>query len=585
MTDETTGELPYFLRSFENLTSHFDEHFGDLGSNERGDTFLNLAEQLVPLLDEFSKFPPPVPNTKKTHDHGVDLLTTEPVDGRVLCVQSKYKIRDKAAFDSVISKFRDYATSLRPREPEPSLFPSPESDRDDLPVPTFAVVTSSKLDNIVRLYEESSLTSKAYYTTLVGEKRLTLLDGPRIVVILQHLYRKAHLIPTNVVLNSPDGWFRTGNVHIRAMKGADLTDLYAEHGESLFFENIRDFLGVTSGRVVQTRSTVNQEILRTIRDHPERMLARNNGVTFRATDATPERTEALRLGRAAIVNGCQTTMCLVQCAPVAETCFVPVKVVVTDDAWDIAQATNYQNEVARIDLDLARYLRPQLARRAAARLGYAVEGESESTASAVLSTIYQSKVDYEELRLLYLGLFSRKPNNVFEANYTELRGDVLSSLYQQVKSEEQVFSVLLLMLKHSRSALEHCQEHFNSPEYASVFQRFFKPDKPVYRAYLGVAAACACVRDDISARSADTDEETARMASFLGKCGNILENRPEDFARTYAYAFAVIADSLLDVPGGKDTGDIQQTMYQKVKSMAFDGVYRRVLLRVDASTA
>ncbi len=267
----------------------------------------------------------------------------------------------------------------------------------------------------------------------------------------------------------------------------------------------------------------------------------------------------------------------------SDTCLVPVKVVVADDAWDIAQATNYQNEVARIDLDLARYLRPQLARRAAARLGYAIEAEGESTASAVLSTIYQSKVDYEELRLLYLGLFSRKPNNVFEANYTELRGDVLSCLYQQAESEEQVFSVLLLILKHSRSALDYCQQHFDSEEYASVFQRFFKPDKPVYRAYLVVAAVCASARDDISVRSAVTEEETGRMRTFLGKCRDILENRPQEFLKTYAYSFAVIADSLLDVAGGKDTGDIQQTMHQKVKNMAFDGVYRRVLLRVDAS--
>jgi len=584
MSEEAIEGLPYFLQSFENLTSHFDEHFGDLGSNARGDTFLNLAEKLIPLLDDFIDFPPPVPNDRKSHDQGVDLLTTEPVDGKVLCVQSKYKIRDKAAFDGVISKFRNYELSLSPQKQQLDLFREPEDVNAEVPTPIFAVVTSSKLENIVRLYKNSHLTSRAYYEILVSEKRLVLLDGPEIMRTLQHLYRKAHFLPTDVVLSSPDGWFTTGKVYIGAVRCADLVQLYREHGEALFFENIRDFLGVTSGRVVQTRSTVNQEILQTIQKQPERMLARNNGVTFRATDAKPEEFQGLRLGRAAIVNGCQTTMCLVKCDPVDYTCFVPVKVVVTEDAWDIAQATNYQNEVARIDLDLARYLRPQLARRAAARLGYAVEGLTESTASAVLSTIYQSKVDYEELRLLYLGLFSRKPNNIFEANYTELRGDVLSRLYEEAENDEQVFAILLLMLKHSRSALEHCQKHFSSAEYASVFQRFFKADKPVYRAYLGVAAACASTREDISVRMPETKTETARMRTFLGKCRDVLENRPQEFQRTYAYSFAVIADSLLDVQGGKDTGDIQQTMYRKVKGMAFDGLYRRVLLRVDATS-
>jgi hypothetical protein len=313
------------------------------------------------------------------------------------------------------------------------------------------------------------------------------------------------------------------------------------------------------------------------------MLARNNGVTIRATAANLEEGGKLHLSRAAIVNGCQTTMCLVQCEPIAESCRVPVKVVVTDDAWDIAQAANYQNQVARVDLDLARYLRPQLARRAAARLGYAVEADSEPTASAVLNTIYRSKVDYEELRLLYLGLFSRKPNNIFETNYTELRSDVLSQLYDQTESDEQVFSVLLLILKHSRAGLEQCQERFAAEEYAGTFQRFFKEDKPAYRAFLAVAAAAASVRDDISTRSADAATETQRMRTFLGKCRDTLENRADEFSSAYVYAFAVVADSLLDVSVGKDTADIQQTMYQKVRAMAFDGFYRRVLLRIDSA--
>jgi hypothetical protein len=370
-------------------------------------------------------------------------------------------------------------------------------------------------------------------------------------------------------------------VYIGGIRGADLTRLYREHGDALFFENIRDFLGVTSGRVVETRSTVNQEIIRTIQEQPDRMLARNNGITLRATDASLEKDGRLHLGRAAIVNGCQTTMCLVRCEPVAEDCRIAVKVVVTDDAWDIAQAANYQNQVARVDLDLARYLRPQLARRAGASLGYAVQGESESTASSVLNTIYQSKVDYEELRLLYLGLFSRKPNNIFEANYTELRGDVLSQLYGQAENEEQVLSVLLLMVKHSRAALEECKERFASKEYAPIFQRFFKEEKPVYRAFLSVAAAAASVRDDISSRSPDAPTETRRMRTFLGNCRDAFESRPNEFSSAYRHTFAVVADSVLDVSEGKDTGDVQQAMYQKIRSMAFDAFYKRVLVRMD----
>jgi len=71
----------------------------------------------------------------------------------------------------------------------------------------------------------------------------------------------------------------------------------------------------------------------------------------------------LILSKGSVVNGCQTTMCLVEYAK--EPCYVPVKVVQTEDSWDIAKAANYQNSVYDIDIELARVLRPQLVKRAA----------------------------------------------------------------------------------------------------------------------------------------------------------------------------------------------------------------------------
>ena len=92
---DSTRRLPTFLESFENLIGHFDEHFGELGSNERGDTFLDLANKVISLTDEGQEFPPLQQSEKKSHDGGVDLYTAETADGRILCAQSKYKIRTK----------------------------------------------------------------------------------------------------------------------------------------------------------------------------------------------------------------------------------------------------------------------------------------------------------------------------------------------------------------------------------------------------------------------------------------------------------------------------------------------------------
>jgi hypothetical protein len=575
--------LPKFLESFENLTSHFDEHFGELGSNQRGDTFLDLALKVISLTDEGQQFPPLRQSAKKSYDGGVDLYTAATDDGRLLCVQSKYKVRSKDEFDSIISKFKNFEAGLAPPPPEPSLFETLQESEPHSPVPTFALATSSKLEGIVAKYEASTLASCEYYHQLVGQRRLFLVDGPRILTLLQNLYKKTHLIPSNVTLVSRSKWNQCGDVYLGTVSGMDLANLYYENGDALFFENVRDFLGVTSGKIVTTRSTVNEEIIKTIANEPSKMLARNNGITFRAGEVVVgDDGSAADLSMAAIVNGCQTTMCLVHCAPVSSECLVQVKVVRTGDAWDIAKAANYQNPVARVDLDLARYLRPQLVRKLALSLGYAVEADTSVSASSVLNTIYQTKVDYDELKVLVLGLFSRKPNNLFEGNYTELRGDILEKLYEQQGADEVVFSVLLLLLKESRVALALCEQTYSGEEYAPLFRRFYLDDKPRYRVYFAIATLCALLRDDLSERSTDTEAEVERMSRFLGAARKQLENRPDTYHDAFLLTFMAVADSVLDIPVSKPDAEIAQSMYTKISTTAFSSLYKKVLMRMDS---
>ena len=580
--DSVEERLPKFLESFENLTTHFDEHFDELGSNARGDTFLDLAMKVISLTDEGQEFPALRPSKKKSHDGGVDLYTAETADGRILCAQSKYKVRSKDEFDTILSKFKNFEDSSAPPSPEPSLFPEPEDHAHSLPVPTFAIATSSKLEGIIEKYEGSTLASREYYRQLIAERRLFIVDGVRILTLLQNLYKKTHLIPSSITLQSKNQWHECNGVFLGAVSGADLVDLYDKHGDALFFENIRDFLGTTSGKVVTTRSTVNQEIINTIKTDPNKMLARNNGLTFRASEVTIKDDGSAELSMAAIVNGCQTTMCLVHCAPVSELCLVQVKVVRTTDAWDIAKAANYQNQVARVDLDLARYLRPQLVRRIAVTLGYAVETETSVSASSVLNTIYRIKVDYDELKVLVLGLFSRKPNNLFDGNYAELRGDILEKLYDQQSGDEAVFSVLLLLLKESRDALALCESTYSGAEYAPLLRRFYTDDKPRYRVYFAVAALCALLRDDLSERSTDTGKELERMNRFLASSRKELENNPGAYHDAFLLTFQAIADSVLDITVSKPDSEIAQSMYSKISSTAFSSLYRKLLMRMDA---
>ena len=81
-----------------------------------------------------------------------------------------------------------------------------------------------------------------------------------------------------------------------------------------------------------------------------------------------------------------------------DACHVVVKVVETSDAWDVAKAANYQNAVAQIDLDLSRYLRPQLIQRAATDQGYGTASAKVESIIGVLDTIHEKKVEYEEMK-------------------------------------------------------------------------------------------------------------------------------------------------------------------------------------------
>jgi hypothetical protein len=313
------------------------------------------------------------------------------------------------------------------------------------------------------------------------------------------------------------------------------------------------------------------------------MLERNNGITFRAAKVQPGQDRAIILQQGAIVNGCQTTMCLVHCGAQTSDCLVQVKIVETDDAWDIAKAANHQNPVAQIELDLARYLRPQLVQKAATDLGYGITPAGSAHPTAVLDAIYQDRIDYGEMKCLYLGLFSRKPNNLFEGNYTELRADVLESLYRDSENEQAIFGTLFLLLKSSRAALEECAHRTANKEYAPTFKRFFQDEKPRYRAYLAVLALCGALRKNLSERSADSKVEAGRMNDLLVKTRELLENRSREYKRVFLLAFQVLADMVLDASSSGSDTEVAQMMYLKISKSAFHTLYSKLLIRIDTS--
>jgi hypothetical protein len=486
---------PLFLKSVDDLQANISEHFEKLPNTEKGTRFAEFGCRLLPLVPELSEFGSVQLNLKRSHDGGIDGSSLPLEDGRRLHMQSKLQIPSKEDFDSIISKFQSH-DALATSEPSQKNMFEKATERV---APIFAIVTAQKLSGIISRYSESGMSSRHYYDRLIKERRLFIVDGPAVFSVLHTAYDRTFGAANEVILSSEVGWIKLGTVRLGILRASDLRELYRSHGDALFFENIRDWLGPKSGKVSPDQLTVNQEIAETVIKEPSRFLERNNGITFKAASVTSIENR-LTLRDASIVNGCQTTMSLVTCAAPVDECLVQVKVVEIADAWDVAKAANYQNPVAKINLDLARYIRPQLVREAAAAAGIQLEEEATNNAASLLNALYNDRVNYEEVRYLYIGLLSNTPNNIMDQLYTKLRADLLIGFAENVTDRKLMMDFMFRVTVATREVIAECQQLFGAADYIGPFMRVLETERPRYRMFLAILTVCALLRKDISER-------------------------------------------------------------------------------------
>ena len=558
-------QLPPYLRTYEDFSQHLDEELGPpLSTVEAGGRFAKFVRALSPRLSVAAAFPPLELSDKQSCDDGIDLLSESNDNAERLLAQSKLRIRSKDELDSIVSKFQHYEHKSRSTSGGLPL------DFQDAPQDHYLIVTASKIAGLLSRYERSGLASVAFYRQLREAERITTIDGPELLTAVQHLYRQTVSIPDRIELNSPAGWLSHHGVYVGMVLGRDIVALYQRFGEGLFFENIRDFLGFPGGtRVREKQASVNANIRLTILEAPDKMLARNNGITFRATRVDVAGNK-LHLSNGSIVNGCQTSMCLVHSQPVPEDCLVTVKVVRTDHAWEVAHSANYQNAVRLVDLDLARYLRPQLFQKVAADQGFGIDNGDRPSALAVLDQFHTNRVTYEEVKALYLGLFSARPNNLWEDHYADLRSDVLLGLLESETESNQFFADLFDVLAATRQAIAECERTFDDPQF-STYRRF--RDKSKYRVYLAIMALAADLPDNLSltGRSSDTATETDRMRSMLEHVRSYLSTRREEFVTAYLNAYKVLARVAREHDEPTDAA-IGQNMYSRVSAASFNSL-------------
>ncbi len=577
MVMSSLENFPYFLQSYENLAEHlrglFDEQ--ELTPKEKGDKFVEFVTKIIPLTEigiqiQFET----IELRKHSHDEGVDVACMNSERTHILYVQSKLTLNKVEDVDITFSKWQNYMKKHHP-SPELGLW-AYDIDKSKHPDISFMIVTLSKLEKIMGLYAKGSYSSQPFYRQLKDAGRLEIYDGVRLFPLLQNCYRKMHVLPTNIVLRLDSRPIRRDGVYIGIISAAELKKCYDQFGDALFLENLRSFLGATSGKkkVSDKRENVNEEILTTARDAPTQMLARNNGITFRAKTVEQLEETILRLDEGSIVNGCQTTMCLIQ-APSQEA-FVLVKIVEAPKAWEIAKTANFQNKVEHIQLILAEHINIPLVKEAGMKGEVHIQSSLYTSVLDVFSTFYQHEVAYDEIEYLFIGLFSRNIRNIIDANYTEIRDDLLKIIQGQEEARGDVFYAIFELYLVSRRAAEIVREMQKDDELGedesegNLFQRFWNDNKPYYRSFLAILAACEFVNTNVYADKIKVDD----FKNFLSRLQMALKSDRERFIRYYQYVFDVVAIQVVNTE--KEEREIKQRMYDWFKRVNFDTLFTTV---------
>ncbi|GAA2459144.1 AIPR family protein [Streptomyces macrosporus] len=565
--------LPAWLNDYDSFSGHLDEQLADENPHGKGLRFVNFALALLPRIprcDEFTDFHL---NDKLSHDRGVDILAGPNENGQRLYVQSKFRLRRASEIDEIISQFEAYDRELEDRDSgQGALFSA--SELENRPRPIYAIITSSKIDGVLSRYKAARRSSRPFYDSLVSDDRLLILDGPTLLLSLQSVYRKSFEVPSLLELKGATDWLNAGSVHVGILSGVELLHLYDEHGDGLFFENIRSFLGLEKNH---DRESVNRKIAKTVEETPEKMLERNNGITIRANRVERSGNKLL-LESASIVNGCQTTMCIVARREfVNDSLLIPVKIVESNDLWEVAHSANYQNRVRQIDLDLAKYLRPQLVQREAARSGLSVAPDAAHGVTDMIAAISDVQITYEETKALYKGVFSERPTNIFDNNYSKLLAPVLEVIYEHQNTSDKVFSALFSISGAARAGRNEVSEIHAEAE-VRYFQRFRKPE---YSAYIALLAAGVVTGINLADRAQDPSEEAGRLISFLREAAEAAENRADEFSEAYVYAYEILSETGLSSIT-QQSGDalVSQDLHKKIVNTPYETYFETLKMRI-----
>lgn len=489
---------PEYLKDLDTLKTYLRRRTENMNTKNKGVVFADLVRHVFTLSPEYEGYGRLEHNPKfASHDQGVDLIGTNVADSNTkILVQARWALDRVDDIDSILSKFETFSDDSNGREKGQfslGLFPD-EKPKQNV---NYLIASLDQLTSIISKYERQNRPTSGFYRKLKQENRIHFIDGNKIHNVLRSEWFKSTQTSMSTTLTSTaGGWLESGNVYIGIVSGAEIRSMYSRFGRSIFFDNIRDYLGNAYQEGKET-DTVNDNIIKTVRSEPDKMLSRNNGIVIRATSVNLDSQDTLSLDNMSIVNGCQTTMSIVDSGDAGNYCNVLVKIVIVNsesDHWDITRTANLQNEVSRIELDLAQYLRPQIVMQSAHQNEQAYDNNDVFT---FLSSIDRTRVQYENIRAMFIGIFSTAPYNIIKRDRNLIQLELVKEFYADDPRGNNLFRVLLELHNLAQKGKDKTKEVFSETENIDIFSRFLDESKG-FISYIAILACSSAANIDIT---------------------------------------------------------------------------------------
>jgi hypothetical protein len=222
--------------------------------------------------------------------------------------------------------------------------------------------------------------------------------------------------------------------------------------------------------------------------------------------------------------------------------------------------------------------------RAAVTAGYQIhDPKKQSATEMILYAMYDRKVTYDETRLLYIGIFSRTPNNVFAANYTELMQALIDKFDRDDPHGQRAFEPLFALQSASQEGLQQAEKTFTNSVYADLFKRFYTGESLSYRCFVSILALCGATKVNILDRETDEHKEYERMKTFLSNATSLLDSRKKRFLRYYVLAVKVWMQEVSRSDAG--SVEIRRDMSALSRKANFTGMLRNLSMDADLDEA